>query len=96
MFAGSGQPDTDLSSGTCVDCPTGTTSGSGKYVQGGDVCVAVPTDAPTGAPTGAPTVAPTDAPTAADDFSGAESISAGIFTGVIVGALASTGIAYFA
>jgi hypothetical protein len=41
MFTGSGQPGNDLSTGTCVDCPTDTFSGSGQYVQGGNNCTSV-------------------------------------------------------
>ena len=41
MFTNSGQPKTDLkpdANGKCIDCPAGTTSGSGKYVQGQNPC----------------------------------------------------------
>jgi hypothetical protein len=41
MFANSGQPTTNLeppANGECIDCPNGTTSGSGKYVTGGNNC----------------------------------------------------------
>jgi hypothetical protein len=43
MFEDSGQPETDLEpvNGECIDCPSGTTSGSGKYVQGGNNCTSV-------------------------------------------------------
>jgi hypothetical protein len=41
MFTGSGQPETDLvpdANGECIACPAGTTSGSGKYVEGQNPC----------------------------------------------------------
>ncbi|GMI37891.1 hypothetical protein TrCOL_g5125 [Triparma columacea] len=41
MFTYSGQPDTNLepdTNGACIDCPSGTTSGSGEYVTGGNNC----------------------------------------------------------
>ena len=44
MFEDSGQPETDLepdANGECIDCPAGTTSGSGEYVQGGNNCTSV-------------------------------------------------------
>ena len=44
MFTDSGQPDTDLvpdANGECIDCPAGTTSGSGQYVQDGNNCTSV-------------------------------------------------------
>jgi hypothetical protein len=41
MFTGSGQPTTNLEppeNGKCIACPAGTTSGSGKYVEGQNPC----------------------------------------------------------
>jgi hypothetical protein len=41
MFTGSGQPETDLvpdANGECIPCPSGTTSGSGEYVQDQNPC----------------------------------------------------------
>jgi hypothetical protein len=41
MFYDSGQPETDLepdANGECIDCPAGTTSGSGMYVEGQNNC----------------------------------------------------------
>jgi hypothetical protein len=45
MFTGSGQPETDLepdANGQCIDCPGGSTSGSGKYVEGQNPCNNLP------------------------------------------------------
>ena len=41
MFSGSGLSGTTLENGICTPCPSGTTSGSGKYVQGGNNCTSV-------------------------------------------------------
>ena len=44
MFEDSGQSSTTLvpdANGECIDCPAGTTSGSGKYVQGQNNCTSV-------------------------------------------------------
>jgi hypothetical protein len=41
MFTNSGQAETDLvpdANGECIACPAGTTSGSGKYVEGQNNC----------------------------------------------------------
>jgi hypothetical protein len=41
MFSDSGQSSTTLEppeNGECIDCPSGTTSGSGEYVQGQNPC----------------------------------------------------------
>ena len=45
MFEGSGQSSTNLepdANGECIDCPAGTTSGSGKYVEGQNPCNNLP------------------------------------------------------
>jgi hypothetical protein len=44
MFEDSGQSSTTLvpdANGECIPCPADTTSGSGKYVQGGNNCTSV-------------------------------------------------------
>ena len=44
MFVGSGQPTTNLvpdTNGKCIECPAGTTSGSGEYVEGQNNCTSV-------------------------------------------------------
>ena len=44
MFSASGQPTANLvpnANGECIDCPDGTTSGSGKYVSGQNPCTPV-------------------------------------------------------
>ena len=44
MFTNAGQPDTNLvppANGICTPCPSGTTSGSGEYVTGGNNCTSV-------------------------------------------------------
>ena len=41
MFANSGQSSTSLFPAVCINCPADTTSGSGKYVQGGNNCTSV-------------------------------------------------------
>ena len=41
MFTDSGLAGTTLEppeNGACIDCPSGTTSGSGEYVTGGNPC----------------------------------------------------------
>ena len=45
MFTNSGQAETDLvpnANGECIACPAGTTSGSGKYVEGQNPCNNLP------------------------------------------------------
>jgi hypothetical protein len=44
MFLYSGQEDTTLvppANGECIACPANSTSGSGKYVEGGNNCTPV-------------------------------------------------------
>jgi hypothetical protein len=38
MFTDSGLAGTTLENGICIVCPSGTTSGSGEYVTGGNPC----------------------------------------------------------